>query len=88
MAPQNESDYQRAARQKWPTPVITGDGPYALYCADLNHDWLYGHYMLSMADVARDHGTWHCKDSHRLIELEPTPRRKMITRNLADAFRD
>jgi hypothetical protein len=83
-----ESTYQHAARLKWPTALITGDGCYALYCADLNHVWLYTHYMLSMADVARNHGTWQCKDSHRLIEMKPAPGRKTITRNPADIERD
>jgi hypothetical protein len=78
MADQNSfSEYQQAARLKWPTALITGDGSYALHCADLNHVWLYTHYMLAMADVAQDHGNWSCKDSHRLIELKPAPCRKI-----------
>lgn len=83
-----ESIYQHATRLKWPSALITGDGCYALYCADLNHVWLYTHYMLSMADVARNHGTWLCKDSHRLIELKPAPVQKRTMRNSADWFRD
>jgi hypothetical protein len=87
MAAQTETAFQQAARQKWPTALISGDGPYALCCADLHHIWLYSHAMLAMTYAARNHSNWECKESHRLIELKPAPGRKAITHG-PDSERD
>lgn len=89
MAVQNSfSEYQQAARLKWPTAFINGDGAYALHCGALNEVWLYSHYMIAMSDVARDHGNWRCKDSHKLVEVKPAPRRETIRRSPAEMERD
>jgi hypothetical protein len=42
MAVQNSlSAYQQAARQKWPTADIVGDGPFALVCPVTDTVYLY-----------------------------------------------
>ena len=73
-----ESEFQIAARQKWPTAIITGDGPYALWCEALDHVWLHAHYMTAMAEIALDHSNFHCKDGHRMIELTPVHKPRTI----------
>jgi len=88
MAVQNSlSEFQQAARQKWPTANIVGDGPYALFCPFTDTVYLYSFAMAAMADIARDHGNWSCKDSHRMVELTPVPPRPAI-RNRALMERD
>jgi hypothetical protein len=81
------SEYKQAARQKWPTADIIGDGPYALFCPFTDTVYLYSFAMAAMADIARDHGNWSCKDSHRMVELTPAPPRPVI-RNRALMERD
>jgi hypothetical protein len=83
MAVKTKSEYQRAARLRWPTARIFGDGPFALYCEVLNHVDLYPHFMLAATDIARDHSNWRCKDSHSLVELKPVAQRRVaINRSL------
>jgi hypothetical protein len=84
------SEYQRAARQKWPTSRIFGDGKYALVCPVSYSVHLYAYYMLALTEIARDHSNWQCKDSHTLVELKPVPppRSETITRYPADCERD
>lgn len=89
MAPQNESDYQRAARLKWPQFNIHGDGPCALVCPVSYSVQLYPFPMAAMAEIARDHSNWRCKDEHHLVELDAAPRRAPLTiRNRAAMERD
>jgi hypothetical protein len=88
MAAEPQSEFQQAAHQKWPNAIIHGDGKYALFCGDLNHVHLYDFYMLAMCEIARDHGNWNCKDSHRMVELTPAPPPVVITRHPADCERD
>jgi hypothetical protein len=85
MAVQNSlSEYQRAARQKWPTADIISDGPYALLCSVTDTVYLYSFAMAAMAEIARDHSNWHCKDSHRMVELTPAPRPTIRNRALME----
>jgi hypothetical protein len=89
MAPQNESEFQRAARQRWPQYEIYGDGPYALVCSVTRHARLYGFHMLALTDIARDHSNWRCKDEHKLVELKAVSQRAPLTlRNRAAMERD
>jgi hypothetical protein len=71
------SEFQKAAAQRWPRYQIYGDGPFAVVCPTTNHVRLYGFRMLALTDIARDHSNWNCKDLHSLVELNPTPRRKI-----------
>ena len=88
MAVQNSlSEYQQAARQKWPTANIVGDGPYALFCSVTDSVHLYSFWMGAMNDLTRNHYNWQCRDSHRLVELKPAPPRPAI-RNRALMERD
>jgi hypothetical protein len=79
MAPQNESDYQHAARQRWPQYRIHGDGPCALVCPVSYSVFLFPFAMMAMADIARDHSNRHCKDEHKLVELKAAPQRAPLT---------
>jgi hypothetical protein len=89
MAPEPQSDYQRAARLKWPEYVISGDGPFAIVCPVSYSVFLYTFAMAAMADIARDHSNWDCKDEHRLVELKAVPQRAPLTiRNRAALERD
>jgi hypothetical protein len=84
-----QSEFQRAARLRWPQYGIYGDGPFALVCPVTNHVRLHGHYMQAMVEVALDHSNWRCKDEHRLIELKAVPQRAPLTlRNRAAMERD
>ena len=83
-----ESEYQRAARLKWPRARIVGDGAYALYCQALEIVHLHSGWIFAATAVNTQHGNWNCVDSHRLFELEPARARRAVTRNLADAFPD
>jgi hypothetical protein len=83
------SEYQQAARQRWPQYNIHGDGPCALVCPVSYSVHLYPFPMMAMADIARDHSNWRCKDSHTLVEIDPAPRRAPLTiRNRAALERD
>jgi hypothetical protein len=89
MAPQNESDYQRAARQRWPQLNIHGDGPCAIVCPISYSVHLYPFPMMAMSQIALDHSNWRCKDEHRLVELKAVPQRAPLTlRNRAALERD
>jgi hypothetical protein len=79
MAPQNESDYQHAARQLWPQLNIHGDGPWALVCPVSYSVTLYTFWMAAMNDLTRNHSNWQCRDQHRIVELTPPPRRAPLT---------
>lgn len=88
MAVQNSlSEYQQAARQKWPQADIVGDGPFALVCPVTDSVFLYDFYMAAMAEIACDHSNWRCKDSHSMVEMKPAPPRPTI-RNRALMERD
>jgi hypothetical protein len=82
------SEYQQAARQKWPTADIIGDGPFALVCSVTDSVYLYSFWMAAMNDLTRNHSNWRCRDDHKLVELKPAQRRQPIRRNPADMERD
>jgi hypothetical protein len=83
------SEYQQAARQKWPRYDIYGDGPFALVCPVTNHVQLYGFWMAAMSDLTKNHSNWQCRDSHTLVEIDRAPQRAPITlRNRAAMERD
>ena len=83
------SEFQQAARLKWPEYDIYGDGPYALVCSVTRHVRLCGFHMLAMTEIARDCSNWQCKDTHRLIELKAVPQRAPLTlRNRGALERD
>lgn len=89
MAPQNESDYQQAARQKWPHYIVSGDGPCAIVCPISYSVHLYPFAMMAMSQIALDHSNWACKDEHKLVEIDAAPRRAPITlRNRGALERD
>lgn len=88
MATTLESEFQRAAQLKWPTARVSGDGPYALYCEKLDRVQLYAFWLLAATEIARDHSNWGCKDSHRLIELQPGQKRRIHIRNRSALERD
>jgi hypothetical protein len=74
MAVQNPfSEYQQAARQKWPTAQINGDGPFALVCSITEIVRLYSFWMEAMNDLTKNHSNWTCRDRHKLVELKPAP---------------
>ena len=84
-----ESEFQRAARLKWPKAQVFGDGPFALYCGRLDHATLYAHWLFAATELTKPHSNWNCADEHKLIELKPVPvPHAKATRNLAEAFRD
>jgi hypothetical protein len=86
---ESQTEFQREAQQKWPTAKIHGDGQYALVCPGSYSVTLYTFWMGAMADLARDHGNWRCKDQHRLVEIDAAPRRAPLTiRNRAALERD
>lgn len=89
MAPQNESDYQHAARQKWPQLNIYGDGPCAIVCPISYSVHLYPFAMMAMSQIALDHSNWACKDEHIMVEIDAPPKRAPMTlRNRAALERD
>ena len=71
MAAQEISEFQRAARLKWPQYRIVGDGPFAISCGITSSVHLYAWPMLAMIEIARDHSNWRCKDCHCMVELQP-----------------
>ncbi|MBZ5534000.1 MAG: hypothetical protein LAO20_21425 [Acidobacteriia bacterium] len=89
MPAQPQSAYQQAARLKWPTAHISGDGPYALACPVTDCVHLYSFWMAAMNDLTRNHSNWQCRDDHKLVELKPAPQPAPITlRNRALMERD
>lgn len=66
-----ESEFQRAARQRWPYANMAGDGPYALSCSTLDTVKLYPHWMQAATELVKQCGQWDCRDTHRMLELQP-----------------
>ena len=83
-----ESEFKQAARQKWPTATIVGDGPFALVCPVTDCVHLYGFWMGAMDALTRNHSNWQCRDDHKLVELKPAPPRRPGIRNRALMERD
>jgi len=89
MAMKSESDYQRAARQRWPQLNIHGDGPWALVCPVSYSVTLYTFWMAAMNDLTRNHSNWQCRDQHSIVELRPAARPAPLRiRNRAALERD
>jgi hypothetical protein len=89
MAMKSESEYQQAARQRWPQLNIHGDGPCAIVCPVSYSVFLYPFAMMAMSQIALDHSNQHCKDEHKLVELKAVPQRAPLTlRNRAALERD
>jgi hypothetical protein len=83
------SEYQQAARLRWPQYRIHGDGPCAVVCPISYSVHLYPFAMMAMSQIALDHSNWACKDEHKLIEIDAAPRRAPLTlRNRAAMERD
>lgn len=83
------SEYQQAARLRWPEYAISGDGPSALVCPLSYSVFLFPFAMMAMAHIALDHSNRHCKDDHKLVELKAAPQRAPLTlRNRAAMERD
>lgn len=73
------SEFQQAARQRWPQYRIHGDGPCAVVCPISYSVHLYPFAMMAMSQIALDHSNWACKDEHKLVEIDAAPRRAPIT---------
>ena len=70
------SPYIRAAKQRWPSYTVVGDGPYARACPVTSTVRLYGFRMLAILEQSQDCSNWECHHLHKLVRLEPLfPRR-------------
>lgn len=67
----SQSEYQRAAKLRWPSAFVHGDGPFAVYCPVRQAVDLYGWAMAAMSAVSVDCSNWRCKATHLFHELKP-----------------
>jgi hypothetical protein len=65
------SPYVRAARRRWPSYTVVGDGPYARACSVTSTVRLYGFRMLAILERGQDCSNWRCAATHKLVRLEP-----------------
>jgi len=84
MATESLSQYQQAARQKWPQYQITGDGPHALICPTSYSVTLFGYWLEAASELMHDHSNWKCRSDHKLEEIKPLPQRTPMPRGFAD----
>jgi hypothetical protein len=82
------SEHQHAAQQKWPDYRIYGDGAHAVICPASYSVTLYGWWFEAACALMADHGNWQCRNSHKLEEIKPLPRRIPAPRGFAERIRD
>ncbi len=73
MAQETLSDFQRAARLKWPGAKVSGDGSWAVFCPVIQSVALFSLYMFAANHAGNDHANWCCKAEHRVVEIKPLP---------------
>jgi hypothetical protein len=74
-ATQSQTEFQQAAAARWPHYQIHGDGPHALICPASYSVTLYGYWLEAASELMNDHSNWQCRNSHKLAEIKPLPRR-------------
>jgi hypothetical protein len=65
------SEYQRAARQRWPRATIYGDGAFALWCPVTQVVRLFAFAMLAQTRAADECSNWGCQNKHQVVRLQP-----------------
>ena len=66
------SPFQRAARQRWPRHMVSGDGAFAVVCPVTSIVKLYDWAMLALVEAGQQHSNWNCAADHKVVEIEPT----------------
>jgi hypothetical protein len=68
-----QSDFVRAAHQRWPGYAVQGTGEWAVVCTVLRLVTLYDFAMLAKVEMQQPHSNWECAGHHRLARIKPAP---------------